>query len=105
MKAHIQAGTIAIVLLSATGFAAAQTTSPGSKSQLSQDLKPLNLTPTQKEAIFTAVRRSSVSITRPPSSLGTVRSVPRCPRLPSSTRYRMRWSRTCPTSNPSGSRS
>jgi hypothetical protein len=70
MQAHVRAGLIAFVLLSATGgFAAAQTTSPVSKSEQSQDLKPLNLTPTQKEAIFTAVRRSSLSITKPPSSL------------------------------------
>ena len=70
MQAHVRAGLIAFVLLSATGgFAAAQTTSPVGKSEQSQDLKPLNLTPTQKEAIFTAVRRSSVSITKPPSSL------------------------------------
>src|SRR5262249_37388093 len=69
MKGYIRVGTIAFVLLSATGFAAAQTTSPVSKNQ-QQDLKPLKLTPTQKEMIFTAIRRSSVSITKPPSSLG-----------------------------------
>ena len=70
MQAHVRAGLIAFVLLSATGsFAAAQTTSPVGKSEQSHDLKPLNLTPTQKEAIFTAVRRSSVSVTQPPSSL------------------------------------
>jgi hypothetical protein len=70
MTGYIRVGTIAVVLLSATGFAAAQTTSPASENQQSQDLKPPKLTPTQKEMIFTAIRRSSVSITRPPSSLG-----------------------------------
>ena len=81
MKGYIRVGKIAFALLCATGFAAAQTTSLASKNQQSQDLKPLKLTPSQKEMIFAAIRRSSVSITKPPSNLGVAIGA----HLPSST--------------------
>jgi len=69
MKGHVRIATIAFVLFCAPDFAAAQTANPAGTNQQSQPLRQLELTPVQKEMIFTTIRRSSVRIANPPSNL------------------------------------
>jgi hypothetical protein len=69
MKGHVRIATIAFALFCAPDFAAAQTANPAGTNQKSQALTHLELTPIQKEMIFTAIRRSSVKIANPPRNL------------------------------------
>ena len=69
MKGHVRYRHDCFCVVLRTGLAAAQTANPAGTNQQSQALKHLELTPIQKEIIFTAIRRSSVKIANPPSNL------------------------------------
>ena len=69
MKTFIQSTAIALALASGAGLATAQVGSPAATTDGKGDTAPkekLQLSPVQKAMIFTAIRRSTTSVTPPP---------------------------------------
>jgi Protein of unknown function (DUF1236) len=71
MKKFIQGTAIALVLVCSAGLAGAQVGTPAATTDGKGDSAPkeqLQLSPVQKAMIFTAIRRSTTSVTPPPGN-------------------------------------
>jgi hypothetical protein len=77
MTTHFRSGAIALAFLASTGIAGAQDGAPGNDSAMSptptsqpQTRRQIaQLSPAQKERIFTLIRRSGVDVKPPPSNM------------------------------------
>ena len=77
MTSHFHGGAIALVFLASTGIAGAQDSAPGNDNAMSSSStsqpqtrrQVTQLSPAQKERIFTLIRRSGVDVKPPPSNM------------------------------------
>jgi hypothetical protein len=75
MTRSIRSGAIALALLAGTGLAVAQESTvgrgdPKASSESVDQKRKLQLTPAQKETIFTTIRRTATRVAPPPADVG-----------------------------------